>query len=77
MSCCIQEFAYAETAEENSRPLAGVIVAIGALGGLSGFLRATFFGISAESLTARLREQSFKHILRQVGTYLSVIHYVK
>ena len=46
---------------------------VGALIGLASFLRAVFFSISGESLTARLREESFKCILQQVGNYLSSV----
>ena len=58
-----------ETAEENSHPLAGAIITNGECGGLSGFLRATFFNISDESVT----EGSIFQTQSGTGGHLCVI----
>ena len=43
-----------------------LFVAIAVLAAIAGFLRTFCFSVSAEALTARLRNISFKAIMRQV-----------
>ena len=59
-------FADPRTAEEDGRVWSSMFIAVAVLAGISGFLRSFCFSVSGEALTARLRNMSFKAIMRQV-----------
>ena len=64
-------YADPRTAEEEGRLWALLFVAIAVLAAIAGFLRTFCFSVSAEALTARLRNISFKAIMRQVRIFLT------
>jgi len=62
----MQVFSNPDNAEKEGRKWALLFLAVAAITGLAAFLHTLCFAISGEALTSRLRNISFKAIIKQV-----------